>query len=334
MFEKKGRRVTIAQQMFVRGLQGSYNAVSSKHGFKIPHGDVMVFSLCCAQIMYAFLMRPDTIPPSYSSWIQNASKVLPDTVRMNKTLVRDGNFDFADVQSLISNRRTTPQNRAVLLERLQTALSTGDYGNHFVPCEGTHPWINYCRNVPLDRFVSVFRWMFPIYGALHLVPAILFKRKVFWQDPWKVIIRAALGTTRSSTFLGIFVVIYQTFFCFKHNLYLYLSSPKSPIRLRKEWVDFLISKPSFWLGGGLSGLSLFIEDKRRRGELAMYVLPKGLESVWSMARGRGYVFGLGDFGESLLCAIGMGMVMSTYQNDPHHLSGLVRRILYQFVGPN
>ena len=24
----------------------------------------------------------------------------------------------------------------------------------------------------------------------------------------------------------------------------------------------------------------------------------------------------------------------TYQHDPHHLSGIVRRILYQFVGPN
>lgn len=35
-----------------------------------------------------------------------------------------------------------------------------------------------------------------------------------------------------------------------------------------------------------------------------------------------------------LTAIGMGMVMSTYQNDPHHLSGFVRRIMYQFIGPN
>lgn len=167
-------------------------------------------SLLQLLVRFITLLSPWKLTLCYR--IQNASKVLPDTVRMNRTLVRDGNFDFADVQSLISNRRTTPQNRAVLLERLQSALSTGDYGTHFVPCEGTHPWINYCRNVPLDRFVSVFRWMFPIYGALHLVPALLFKRKVFWQDPWKVIIRAALGTTRSSTFLGIFVVIYQSKF--------------------------------------------------------------------------------------------------------------------------
>ena len=64
MFEKRSRRVGIAQQMFVRyvvivvlrlacswrlhipsGLQGSFNAMSDKHGFKIPHGDVLVFTL-------------------------------------------------------------------------------------------------------------------------------------------------------------------------------------------------------------------------------------------------------------------------------------------------
>ena len=43
-----------------------------------------------------------------------------------------------------------------------------------------------------------------------------------------------------------------------------------------------------------------MEDKRRRGELAMYVLPKGLESAWRMARGKGYVFRTGDFGEALV----------------------------------
>ena len=67
-FEKKGRRVTIAQQLFVRGLQGSYNALSTRHNIKIPNGDALVFALCCGQIMYAFFLRPDTIPHSYSNW--------------------------------------------------------------------------------------------------------------------------------------------------------------------------------------------------------------------------------------------------------------------------
>ena len=93
----------------------------------------------------------------------------------------------------------------------------------------------------------------------------------------------------------------------------------------------------------------------------MYVLPKGLESIWVMARGKGLVFRTGKWGDVILAALGMALLMvnefiskkkknnrmstfffffflsktqSTYQNDPQHLSGLVRRILYQFIGPN
>lgn len=63
-------------------------------------------------------------------------------------------------------------------------------------------------------------------------------------------------------------------------------------------IDFLLSKPSFWIGGVLTGLSLFVEDKKRRPELAMYTLPKGLESAWIMARGKGLVFKTGQWGEA------------------------------------
>lgn len=111
----------------------------------------------------------------------------------------------------------------------------------------------------------------------------------------------------------------KAFFCAKHKLYENLVLAKAPgartllaivaRRLPPGWAEILISKQSFFLGGLLSGLSLFVEEKRRREELAMYVLPKGLESAWVMARGKGWVFGLGQYGDALLTAIGMGMVM-------------------------
>lgn len=45
-----------------------------------------------------------------------------------------------------------------------------------------------------------------------------------------------------------------------------------------------------------------MEAKRRRGELAMYVLPKGMESAWIMARGKGLVprSGRGEVGEAVV----------------------------------
>jgi hypothetical protein len=42
----------------------------------------------------------------------------------------------------------------------------------------------------------------------------------------------------------------------------------------------------YWIAGFCSGLSLFVEAERRHGELAMYVMPKALESVWVAARGK------------------------------------------------
>ncbi|KAI8989851.1 hypothetical protein BD414DRAFT_536221 [Trametes punicea] len=351
-FEKRSRRAGIAQQMFVRGLQGTFNAMSDKHGFKIPHGDVIVFTLCCGQIMYAFLMRPDTLPPSYNRWIQVASKVPEEAIRINLSLVRDGYFNPDDMERLLKYPGITPSNYASLVDRLSRArLPEGlrTYGPPIIPCEAVHPDIDSCITVQAAHFWEVFRWMLPIYGALHLIPMMLFRRRAFLERPAHMLFRTALGTARSSAFLGVFVIIYQMYFCMKHNLYHKLMALRAvpdgsaasrsflaalAQRLPPQWIKLLISKQSFFIGGLLSGLSLFVEEKRRREELAMYVLPKGMESAWVMARGKGWVFGMGRYGDALLTAIGMGMVMSTYQNDPQHLSGLVRRILYQFVGPN
>ena len=68
LFEKKSRQTIISQQLFVRGLQGSYNAYSERKGIRVPYGDVLVFSLACAQIMYGYLLRPETLPRSYIKW--------------------------------------------------------------------------------------------------------------------------------------------------------------------------------------------------------------------------------------------------------------------------
>ncbi|KAH9031452.1 hypothetical protein EDB83DRAFT_2419882 [Lactarius deliciosus] len=274
-FETPSRRSGIAQQLFVRGLQGSYNAYSEKHGFRVPHGDVLVFALSCAQIMYSFLLRPDTLPKSYTTWCGQIPK---EAVSINRDMVRSHTFDLdlhpANATAIDAWRAVQPP-----------------YG----PCAASHPHV---------RFFTVFRWTLPIYGALHVVPMLLFKRKAVAHAPKAMALRASWGTVRSASFLGAFIAIYQGYYCAAQNSHRALVGRK---------------QASFWLGGLLAGISVLMEAKHRRGELAMYVLPKGLESVWVAARGKG-----------LLTAIGMGMVM----NDPQHLSGFVRRILYQFIGPN
>ncbi|KAG1794654.1 uncharacterized protein HD556DRAFT_1236496 [Suillus plorans] len=334
MFEKRSRRVVIAQQLFVRGLQGSYNAFTSKHGFHLPNGEVLMFCLCCTQIVYALFARPDTLPRSYTTWLTTASGAPPSAMKMVQDINQTGTFDIQDINKILSREDLIPANKATLLARRALATnSPPDFGPSYPPCGAVHPWVESCTHVPLPRFVTVFKWAFPIYGALHFVPMILFKRHAFFKNPLQKLGRAGWATIRSSAFLATFIATFQTWFCFKHYLHRTLSSQTS-VKLPQKFIDFFLSKYSYGLGGLFGALSLLVEEKRRRGELAMYVLPKGMESAWLTARGKGWVFHTGQFGEMILAAIGMSMVMSIYQNDPHHLSGLVRRILYQFIGPN
>jgi hypothetical protein len=86
-------------------------------------------------------------------------------------------------------------------------------------------------------------------------------------------------------------------FCASQNAHRALARrPRIPAWL----INAIVSKPTFWLSGLLSGLSVLIEAKHRRGELAMYVLPKGLESAWAAARGKGLVFRTGKHGNALV----------------------------------
>lgn len=75
--------------------------------------------------------------------------------------------------------------------------------------------------------------------------------------------------------------------------------------LPQELIDTLISRFSFWPPGVLTAFALFIEQKRRREEFAMYVLPKALESAWAMAVGRGWAFETGGKGHILVSPIPM-----------------------------
>ena len=71
-------------------------------------------------------------------------------------------------------------------------------------------------------------------------------------------------------------------------------------RIPQPVVDLLVSKFSFLVIGIFSGLSILVEEKRRRTELMMFSLTKSLESLWITLRGHGLVFETGNWGEILV----------------------------------
>jgi hypothetical protein len=83
-----------------------------------------------------------------------------------------------------------------------------DSNHHMVPVRHSHPHIVSCAFSPIDRFFAVFRWTLPIYGALHFVPMLLFKREAVVRAPKAMTLRAGWGTLRSASFLGVCAMPY------------------------------------------------------------------------------------------------------------------------------
>lgn len=52
--------------------------------------------------------------------------------------------------------------------------------------------------------------MLPVYSALHLIPMLVLRRQHVQRDPLRMLARACWGITRSCSFLGLFVAIYQS----------------------------------------------------------------------------------------------------------------------------
>ena len=77
--------------------------MAAKYGFTVPYGAVWLFSIACAQIMYGFVLRPDTLPRTYISWIDQAGQIPVNAIAMNRDLVREGSFKVSDIDSLLSN---------------------------------------------------------------------------------------------------------------------------------------------------------------------------------------------------------------------------------------
>ncbi len=71
-----------------------------------------------------------------------------------------------------------------------------------------HPAIDSCLQVQLERYFTVFRFMVPVYSALHFIPMLVLRFKHVRRDPMGMLAKAGWGTVRSSSFLSVFVMIY------------------------------------------------------------------------------------------------------------------------------
>lgn len=298
------RRRSLALYLLARLAQCAYNSAKSKNKFHLwgshwGHGDSLLFSLACAQVMYAFIMRPESLPESYRDFIQKTGPVAAPVYKAVRNCCRGSPIDVVSLSYYLSQRRGSSN---VKLEEFPS----------IIPCSIIHPHASSCIAHNTNALSTTFQKTFPLYFSLTFVPFIILHLQKFMGAPFSTCWHAVNGAFRSTSFLSAFVGIFQAVICLHRR-----------VALKDH-------KLVYWVAGAMAGLSVLIEKKARRGELALYVFPLAGQSLWYILVNRHFLPDIKNAEVALFCAC-MGGIMYYLEHEPHtmgpFLRGLIRRFL-------
>lgn len=188
-------------------------------------------------------------------------------------------------------------------------LKTGQY----VPCSQMHE--GSCEIHALKRFFVMVPKALKVYGPVHLVPLLLFKLKQLRSNPKEASLKFLLGLVRSMAFISTYMSLEKIAECYCTVLF----------QGTRFFNPFLVSL--------VATHAIYLETPHRRHELALYLLPRALETIWNIAEKANYVKAV-PCGEVGLFMLGLGLMMSFYQADQEYLPYSYKAYLAKLLGDN
>ncbi|CAN6168189.1 unnamed protein product [Urochloa humidicola] len=302
--DDSSRRRTLSLYLLARLAQCAYNSAKSKNKFHFwgshwRHGDALLFSLACAQVMYAFVMRPESLPKSYQEFILKTGPVANPVYKAVRECCRGGPVDLTALSAYLSSTRSSD------LINLTTNPS-------IIPCSVIHPDRASCLAQNVNVVSSTFKKTFPLYFSLTFVPFVVLRLQKFLESPAATCWRALVGAVRSTTFLSAFVTLFQAAICLHRKV------------ANKD------HKLVYWFAGLMSGLSILLEKKARRAELALYVLPRAGDSLWYILINRHLLPNIKNAEVALFCMC-MGGIMYFLEYEPDTMAPFLRGLIRRFL---
>ena len=96
------------------------------------------------------------------------------------------------------------------MERRRLAmLPNPNCGSRYVPCAVLHPGVRGCWDVPFKKFPRMMRGVLPMYAAVHLISALLFRSKSFLKSPLRILLKTAWKASRSALFVSVLIHGYE-----------------------------------------------------------------------------------------------------------------------------
>jgi hypothetical protein len=266
---------------------------------RLRHGDVLLMCLACSQILYAFIMEPSSLPPSYVRFILRQGDKDPRVwagIRelASRTRAADAAARSSGLSGGAAARSVARAVSSSPLEALQgapalaaaaeaarqgvvaaaAAAASGGGGSggphpHFgggllapLACAFFHPGQS-CAQHAVGFVPGAWLRALRVYVPVYLLPMLLVHRGRLLTPgaALPLLKRAAQGVARSSLFLSLAIGLAFGGACCGFHL---SGRATGPVIAAWTWP---------------AGLATFVEKKSRRMELALYVAARSLESL-------------------------------------------------------
>jgi hypothetical protein len=161
----------------------------------------------------------------------------------------------------------------------------------------------------MAKFFTLF------YGPAHILPILIFKLRELRRNPKHLLVHAGQNVARS-VFFGCFLLgTVQYSFC----------------QLPKIFGG--ANQITYSLLALFASSTIFIEASSRRGELALYLAPRTLESLWNLMKKYGFPLRIKNF-EVVLFGLAMAFLSYFLYNDDKHIKPTYRSSLRHILGVN
>jgi len=257
LFELPGEsRWLLAQYTAVRAAQCLYDHYRKKNAVLSRIGDHLytgMFALSAGQLVYSFVMRPDTLDREYNQFLTRVTRMSTHTIQAFRSHTIDKHIDFATIQEKIVDKyypSGLPESQLDFIMRRTPA---------FIDCDLIHPEDPSCPSRIVKIWPYIFRMMLPVYASLHTIPPLVFGLKRVLKDPLKFAEACLKNSLRSSSFMATYILIYQTLLCGHRKLF-------------REGIIQNDYSMNYGIMAFLASISVLIEKPSRRTELAAYVM--------------------------------------------------------------
>lgn len=265
------------------------------------HGYFILFVLLSAQIMSVWHLAKDTLPRGYHKWICDRGLIDPRMLSGMKVAQNKDKLPPYDWSSWCHSNNIPTYT---------------DHNAPLVPCSVVHPRVPHsCNSNVFWQYLHGLKSGFPVYAAVHTFALLSFRLKHLIRDPVPTLTQYALSIFYSTNFITSFQAIFWWFFCHTRKA------------LGRD------TNLSTYSASFFAGFSLLWERASRRPELALFVVPRSLDSIWKLLKKRGYVRDI-PYAPIGLFSLSMGAMMTFYQHEPEMIKATYRKAFQRYFGDN